>query len=230
MGPSDAGPSSARAGCGHPRIYRYDVRVAAHREATIPGNGGISTTTLSDWTASWVAPMSVERCGAVMITIAHTLPGVDALHGGQSDITFTWTQGACHFSVARKFQAVMAIQDGISVRFDGTAGSFDFLFEIEDRGGLNTALYEAKHQACDDSAQPAYHLNYDNATVNGVKVMVSDTNPTLFFAMPPRTPVGVAILSALASGKGFNFDTGEQVNPAGAISSRARATVSFSRL
>jgi hypothetical protein len=226
------GPSSAGAGCDHPTIYRYDVRVAVHREAT--GSGVLSTTTLSDWKASWVAPMRVGHsgvCGDWAITIAQTAPGVDVLHGGQSDITYTWTQGDCHFSVARKFAAKMAIQDGISLRVDRTAGTFDLFFEIEDGGGLGTAMTDAKHQACDDKAMAAYHLPvYGDVTVNGVRVTASDTNLVLFFAMPPRTAVGAAILSALASGKGFNFDSGEQVTPGESLTSRVRATVSFSRL
>lgn len=217
--------SSDREGCGHPIIYPYDVRVAVHREATESG----TTTTLSDWKASWVAPMSVEHCGTVTtVTIAHTAPVDTKLHGGQSDIRFTWTQGSCHFTVSRKFQAAMAIQDGISVSSDGQS-NFDFLFEIEDRGGLSVATTDAKHQACDDKAQAAYHLMSLTTTVNGIDTMASDTNLVLFFVTPPTvSPVGAAILTALASGNGFNFDTGEQQIPQ--IHVRERATVSFSRL
>jgi len=59
-------------------IYRYDVRVAVHREST-PSDSRAQKT-VSDWKASWVAPMSVIRCGGIVeinINAVH-----DKLRGG----------------------------------------------------------------------------------------------------------------------------------------------------
>src|ERR1700692_4593937 len=44
-------------------IYRYDVRVAVHREST-PSDSRAQRTVI-DWKASWVAPMSMIRCGGI---------------------------------------------------------------------------------------------------------------------------------------------------------------------
>jgi hypothetical protein len=87
-------------------IYRYDVRVAVHREATMPSGVGRSgpvyegtIKTVSDWKASWVAPVYVDRCpGVGMPMLITARPAAMSgnrgypisLHGGQFDRTFDW--------------------------------------------------------------------------------------------------------------------------------------------
>jgi hypothetical protein len=67
---SDASSTSA-AGC--VTVYRYDVRVAVHREATYPlppAFAGLGTTRkVTGWKASFVAPIYLDRCAAIKLKI-----------------------------------------------------------------------------------------------------------------------------------------------------------------
>jgi hypothetical protein len=85
-------------------IYRYDVRVAVHREATMPSGLGRSgpvyegtIKTVSDWKARWVAPVYLDRCAGVKLQITARPAAMSgnkgspiSLPGGQFDRTFDW--------------------------------------------------------------------------------------------------------------------------------------------
>jgi hypothetical protein len=98
-------------------IYRYDVRVAVHREVTnsLPPAfaGGGTTQKVTGWKASWVAPVSVVRCvGDVTINIPavhdamHSGYGVGGrLHGGQFDRTFDWNDATKLYGYTKKLNA-----------------------------------------------------------------------------------------------------------------------------
>ena len=71
-------------------MYRYDVRVAVHREATMPSGQGRSgpvyegtIKTVSDWKASWVAPVYLDRCAGMKLKVT-------AQPAGQFDRKFDW--------------------------------------------------------------------------------------------------------------------------------------------
>src|ERR1700722_7554152 len=148
-------PMRARADCGHPTIYRYEVRVAVHRETTVandvdpPLPGTVKK--LSDWKASWVAPISVEECPAgdwkikpdprtvaINNPSGQTDKGPDELHGGQLDEKFDWDNTKeewgsqpqqkldippCHFTFAGTAPAVMSL---VAVYSAGTNSSNNY--------------------------------------------------------------------------------------------------------
>jgi hypothetical protein len=123
-------------------VYRYDVRVAVHREATNslpPAFAGAGTTRkVTDWKASFVAPIYLDRCAGMKLQITARPAGKSGnqsspleLHGGQFDSTFDWNDATeqngytkkpdandttklyvvppCHYTFASHVQAVMYV-------------------------------------------------------------------------------------------------------------------------
>jgi plastocyanin len=241
----DSGQSSASPpGC-ILTIYRYDVRVAVHREAANAGTAGQKTAI--DWKASWVAPMSVVRCfGDVTINIPavndvmHAGTGrSDRLNGGQFEATVDLNEPDCHYTyVTTKLSAFMWFRVGNlaigQTHLDILAGqdfedkatsSADFNREDEVRVaacGPHKNWRSRRYTTIGSAGMP---LNPFNGMIIG------DDQLHLTFAVPPNSPVDTPILDALAAGKGLNYDTGMQMyEDKGGTSSRVRAIVSFSRL
>jgi len=114
-GPGDGGQSSASPpGC--LTIYRYDVRVAVHREATNslpPAFAGAGTTQkVTDWKASFVAPIYLDRCAGIKLQITARPAGMSGnrsspleLHGGQFDSTFDWNDATELHGYTKKLNA-----------------------------------------------------------------------------------------------------------------------------
>jgi hypothetical protein len=229
-------------------IYRYDVRVAVHRERT-PSDSREQRTVI-DWKASWVAPMSVIRCGGIVEININAVHGVtrggigvtDVLPGGQFDVTLDLNEPGCHYTyTATNLPAVMHL----AVEYDNPGQSnFDFLAGLDfgDDKATSEANFERENDvrvaAC-GAHHPGRTSNYtligDGDTsmpLNGFNgVLIGDNQLHLTFLMPPNSPVDAPILESLAAGKGFNYDTGMQLyQDKYGNSERVRATVSFSRL
>ncbi len=67
--------------------------------------------------------------------------------------------------------------------------------------------------------------------IEGIGSNIGELILGLYFSTPPTSTREAMILGALATGEGFNFDTGMQVTQdQSGDSARMRATVSFSRL
>ncbi len=222
-------------------IYRYDVRVAVHREAADAGTA--EQKTAIDWKASWVAPMSVLRCGSDVaindVTIDIPAARSDALHGGQFEATVDLNEVGCHYTYATtKLSAFMYLRVG---KLGIGQTNFDF-FAGQDFDDKATSLAdwdrenEVRFATCGPHKYPrsGRYTTIGNAGMpldgfNGM--IIGDSQLHLTFAIPPNSPVDTPILDALAAGKGFNYDTGMQMyQDKGGTSSRVRATVSFSRL
>ena len=257
-------------------IYRYDVRVAVHRESTtandvdppLPG----TVKKLSDWKASWVAPISVEHCPAGNWTIkpeprtvainnpsGQTDKGPDELHGGQLDEKFDWDNTKeewgtqphqildippCHFTFAGTAPAVMSLvaYADYSAGTSSTNNSFDFMawnhFTIGTKPDYKR-WYDAERAACDPRRHGSYGaaaayggLTMPAPIINGIQVNITDEFLSMHFLSgltSSLSPAAISILESLEAGKGFNFDTGEQlIQDDKGNSSRERATVSFS--
>jgi hypothetical protein len=249
-GTGDSGQSSASPpGCFF-ASYRYDVRVAVHREAAYSGTE--EQKTAIDWKASWVAPMSVIRCGSDVAINDVTIdipaaPDVlhaaaaraDALHGGQFEATVDLNEVACHYTYATtKLSAVMYLRVGKlgigQTNFDFLAGQ-DFSDKATSSADWDREN-EVRFATCGPHKYPRSHgyttIGNAGMPLDGFNGMIiGDDQLHLTFAMPPNSPVDTPILDALAAGKGFNYDTGMQMyQDKGGPSSRVRATVSFSRL
>lgn len=229
-------------------IYRYDVRVAVHREST-PSDSRAQKT-VSDWKASWVAPMSVIRCGGIVeinINAVHDkLRGgfgvTGVLPGGQFDETLDLNEPVCHYTyAATHLPAVMHL----AVESDNPGQSnFDFLagMDFGDDKAASEANFERENDvrfaACGPQSvgrTSTYTRIGDDDTsmpLNGFNgMLIADDQLHLTFAMPPNSPVDASILDSLAAGKGFNYDTGMQLyQDKYGNSTHVRATVSFSRL
>jgi len=238
-------PSASPPGC-FLTIYRYDVRVAVHREAANAGTA--EQKTAIDWKASSVAPMSVVRCGrdvAINIPAVHDVmyagPGrSDALHGGQFEATVDVNEPGCHYTyVTTKLSAFMWLRVGHLVIGQT---SFDFLGgqDFDDKATSSADFDredEVRFATCGPHkfSRSRRYTTIGNAGMpldgfNGM--IIGDDQLHLTFAMPPNSPViDAPILDSLAAGKGFNYDSGmQQYQEKGGTSSRMRATVSFSRL
>jgi hypothetical protein len=234
-------------------IYRYDVRVAVHREA-MPADNVVGT--VSDWRASWVAPLYVDRCAGMKLLITARSAEMSGnrgwpiyLHDGQFDRTFDWNDTTrigpvppCHFTYASHVPAQMSVTarygslsaNPEEIDFDFLAGQ-DFADQAASKADFERAA-DAKHAACDPKRQ-GITFRYTSIPINGIPGMIGDNGIIgdnqlhLHFTMPPNSPVEASILDSLRAGKGFNYDTGMQPFQDGAgSSSRVRATVSFSRL
>ena len=235
-------PSASPTGC--LTIYRYDVRIAVHREATYAGSA--EQKTVSDWKASWVAPVYVDRCPGLgfpmLITASPAAMSGNRgwpvlLHGGQFEGTYDLNEPGCHYTItinAPGVMAVAAIYTNTSQRFDFLGGQ-DFDDEAISKANWDREN-DARVAACGPH-QPVRSANYTSIgdtsmPLNGFDgMMIGDDQLHLTFAMPPNSPVDTPILDALAAGKGFNYDTGMQLyQDKIGTSSRMRATVSFSRL
>jgi hypothetical protein len=248
------GGQSSASGTDCVTIYRYDVRVAVHREV-MPADNVVGT--VSGWKASWVAPLYLDRCAGMKLLITARPAAMSGnrgwpivLHGGQFDRTFDWNDTTklyamgevrpCHFtytsnvpaemSVTAKFGSTTASPGGSS--FDFSAGQ-DFSDEAASKADFERAA-DARHAACDPK-RPGITYRYTTIPINGIPGMIGDNGIIgdnslhLYFAMPPNSAVEASILDSLVAGKGFNYDTGTQLfqDKAG-NSSRVRATVSFS--
>ena len=238
VGPGGGGGSGAsgQSSACRPSIYRYDVRVAVHREAEMGGAANQKTTI--DWKANWVAPMSVIRClGDVTVDIPAARS--DRLHGGQFEATVDLSEVECHYTyVTTKLSAMMYLRVGKlgigQTSFDFLAGQ-DFADQATSRADFDRED-EVRYATCGPHKfrRSRNYTNVGNAGVplDGLNGMIiGDDQLHLTFAMPPNSPVDTQILDALAAGKGFNYDTGMQTfRDKGGTSSRVRATVSFSRL
>jgi hypothetical protein len=244
-GTRDSGQTSASpSGC-FLTIYRYDVRVAVHREAAIAD--AAQQKTAIDWKAGWVAPMSVVRCGRdvtinipAMHDVMHAGTGrSDRLNGGQFEATVDLNEPDCHYNyTTTKLSAFMWFRVG-----DLGIGQTDFDFlagqNFEDKA-TSLADFDREDEVRFATCGPhkfgrsRRYTTIGNAGMpldgfNGM--IIGDDQLHLTFAMPPNSPVDTPILDALAAGKGFNYDTGMQMyQDKGGTSSRVRATVSFSRL
>ena len=226
-------------------IYRYDVRVAVHREAAT--TGAAQQRTAIDWKASWVAPMSVVRCGG---DVAINIPPVrdvmragigpsDWLPGGQFAATIDLNEAECHYTYTT---VDLLGRTWLRVVFDNPGrSSFDFLAgqDYQDKGtGLADSRREdeIRYATCGPHKWPRSRgytiIGNAGLPLDGFEGLdIGDAQVHLFFGVPPDSPLDTAILDALAAGKGFNYDTGMQTfQDKGGTSSRVRATVSFSRL
>jgi len=236
-------------------VYRYDVRVAAHRETTVLGSAGGALKTLSDWKAGWVAPVYVDRCAGVKMLITARSAEMSKAQGwpiylrdGQFSRTFTWDapgvtqRPPCYFTYASNSPAEMSV----TALFTGTGKTiFDFLAGQDLRNPVdNKAEFQRQVDAGDAACHPQHpqwsiiSFGYTTIPKDGLSAVPGISNSTigdgqfhLNFEMPPTSPVETSILDALVAGKGFNYDTGMLLvqNNAGK-SERVRASVSFSRL
>ncbi len=243
-------------------MYRYDVRVAVHREATMPSGQGRSgpvyegtIKTVSDWKASWVAPVYLDRCAGMKLKVT-------AQPAGQFDRKFDWNDTTkqtgytdkvnandttklydvppCHYTYASHVPARLSVtaQFGdLSANpehksFDFLGGQ-DFSDQTASKADFEHAA-EARRAACDLKREGiAFRYTSIGGTtmpLNGFNgMLIGDNQLHLTFEMPPNSPVDAPILDGLVAGKGFNYDTGEQLYQDGSgTSSRVRATVSFS--
>lgn len=220
------------------------MRIAVHREATYAGSAG--ETTVSDWKASWVAPLYVDRCpglGLPMLISARpaAMSGNRSwpiyLHGGQFEGTYDLNEPGCHYTITINAPAFMAV----AAIYGNTSQSFDFLGgqDFDDKA-ISKANWDREDDARVAACGPHHTGRSSHYTSIGDTAMpldgfngliIGDDQLHLTFAMPPNSPVDAPILNSLAVGKGFNYDTGmQQYQDQGGTSSRMRATVSFSRL
>ncbi len=227
-------------------IYRYDVRVAVHRDSTPPASGGSGQRTVIDWKASWVAPMSVVRCGGIVemnIPAVHDVMrgGIgpsDSLPGGQFEATIDLSEPECHYTYATTELPAMTY---LRVYRNPEQSSFDFLAgqDFQDKA-ISLTDWDRENDARVAACGP-HHTgrgsHYTSIGGTGMPldgfggIQIGDDQLHLTFAMPPNSPVDTPILDALSAGKGFNYDTGMQTfQDEVGTSSRVRATVSFSRL
>ena len=191
-------------------IYRYDVRVAVHREATMPSGVGRSgpvyegtIKTVSDWKASWVAPVYVDRCpGVGMPMLITARPAAMSgnrgypisLHGGQFDRTFDWNdttdigQGGvppCHFTYASHLPARMSI----TVQFGGSSANpeeihFDFLADQDSPESAASKADRARaldawRAACDPKRSGPTVGIYTYIPKNGIPGIIGDKIGTI---------------------------------------------------
>lgn len=250
--------SSATPPAGCVTVYRYDVRVGAHREQTQPGGIAGELKTLSDWKASWVAPVYVDRCAGVKMLITARSAETSKARGwpiyvrdGQFSRTFDYASTVepqyefkvpCHFTYASNSPAVMSV----TALFSSTGKTtFDFLAGQDLRDSVDRkAEFERQVDAGDAACHPKHPqwsiitFNYTVIPNDGLPGIPASRNSTigdgqfhLTFDMPPDSPVETSILDALVAGKGFNYDTGMLLVAGKAgKSERVRALISFSRL
>ena len=241
-------------------IYRYDVRVAVHRELMPADN---AAGTVSDWKASWVAPLYLDRCAGMKLQITARSAEMSGNRGtpiylrdGQFDRTFDWNDTAnigvppCHLTYASHLPARM----NVTVQFGGLSANpegiyFEFLAgtdgpESASSKGDHALALDAWRAACNPRRSVPNTSTYTYIPKDGIPGIIGDKIGTIGdsqlqfnFTMPPNSPVEASIIDSLLAGKGFNYDTGMQLFQAGILqsnnsksSSRVRATVSFSRL
>jgi hypothetical protein len=228
-------------------IYRYDVRVAVHRER-MPADPTDSTQvvgTVSDWKASWVAPLYVDRCTGMPLQITARSAEMSGNRGspiylrdGQFDRTFDWndTTGIgpvppCHFTYASHLPAQMYVtaQFGFSsaeeIIFNFFAGQ-DVPESAASKADRERAL-DAERAACDPK-RLGISFYYTYIPKNGIPGIIGDNIGiigdaalSLNFTMPPNSPVEASILDSLVAGKGFNYDTGMQLVQGGDFQSNS---------
>lgn len=172
-GRDDDGQPSASSSSGCVTIYRYDVRVAAHREQTLTDSTlEGAAKTLSDWKASWVAPVYVDRCAGVKMLITARSAETSGSRGwpiylrdGQFSRTFDYddtetprydskgkVMPPCHFTYASNGPAVMSV----TALFTGAGKSnFDFLAG-QDLRNQAASKAEFERQVDASAACPTY--------------------------------------------------------------------------
>jgi plastocyanin len=226
-------------------IYRYDVRVAVHREVMPADN---AAGTVSDWKASWVAPMYLDRCAGMKLQITARSAEMSGnkgmpiyLRDGQFDRTFDWNdttdigQGGvppCHFTYASHLPARMSI----TVQFGGSSANpeeihFDFLADQDSPESAASKADRARaldawRAACDPKRSGPTVGIYTYIPKNGIPGIIGDKIGTigdsqlhLIFTMPPNSPVEASIIDSLLAGKGFNYDTEMQLFQGGILQS-----------
>jgi hypothetical protein len=159
-----------------------------------------------------------------------------------NDTTKLYDVPPCHYTYASHVPAVMwvtALFGDLSANPEHK--SFDFLAgqDLSDQTASKADFEhaaEARRAACDPKREG---ITFRYTSIGGTSMplngfnglLIGDGSLHLTFEMPPNSPVDAPILDALAAGKGFNYDTGEQLyQDSAGHSSRVRATVSFSRL
>ena len=251
-GTSEKSSASSPSSC--VTIYRYDVRVVAHRESTATGGAGGALKTMSDWKASAVVRLYVDRCSLpFQITARSSATSANRgsplyLTDGQFDKTVDWDDARtenhdppCHFAWASSGPSRMAV----TVRFGGLSKTVQNTFDLLDGEDLvdqapNMADFtrrsDAWRAACVHN-RPGY-TSYNTTIPNSdlpeipglVSFVISDHFFHLVFKMPPNSPAEASMVDSLVAGKGFNYDTGMKFVQESAGTSRVRGTVSFSRL
>lgn len=225
-------------------IYRYDVRVAVHREVMPADN---AAGTVSDWKASWVAPLYLDRCAGMKLQITARSAEMSGNRGapiylrdGQFDRTFDWNdttdigQGGvppCHFTYASHLPARMFV----TAQFGASSANpkeiiFNFFAGQEPESAASKAdwalLVDAWRAACDPKRSGPTLGIYTYIPKDGISGIIGDKIGTigdshlaLNFTMPPNSPVEASIIDSLVAGKGFNYDTGMQLFQGGILQS-----------
>lgn len=254
-----AQPSTSSTGennCGHPTIYHYDIRVDVHRyeESSWVDRTG-TRLSVSDWKASWPnAPMNVKRCaGGLDMLIPAGMVAPDSEHGlttGRFNRKFDWNdttptgQGdpPCHFTITNGVPAMTSL---LAEWYAGSSGAhLTFYAEaVNNEPDPGREEMHALLQQCNGApghrellggwseGEDSVGTSATLKRVNGVDFAITDRN--LVLTIPDTTYKQMPFpLPALATGKGFNFDTGMQqariTNKYGSDSINDRAIVSFS--